>query len=84
MSNQSYLNEATKKQQKEDEDYVIKAHDLKLALEKFIAKHGETARVGLFFHDEDLGEIIPYQVRDVNDDFYDYERGDVLNIELLQ
>lgn len=68
---------------KVDDENTWNVNDLILALERFKAEHGDAARVALIHQEED-GEIIPYQVEDVDDAFYDYERGDVCNIQLTQ
>lgn len=62
---------------------VWNVNDLILALEKFKAEHGDAGRVALIWQDED-GEIHPYQISDLDDAFYDHERGDVCNIQLTQ
>jgi len=67
---------------RDDHATPINVNDLILALEKFRAEHGDAARVSLFFHDGN--EIHPYQIGNVDDAFYDYNRGDVCNIELVQ
>lgn len=83
METQSFVHPDSKENISEESN-TFNVNDLILALERFKAKHGDSARISLFFNDEELGEIVPYQVIDVNNAFYDYERGDVCNIELGQ
>lgn len=79
---QSFLHPDTE-ERINDSDNATNVNDLILALEKFKAEHGDKARVSFFHQDED-GEIHPYQFIDVNDGFYDYDKGDVCSIELTQ
>jgi len=81
---QQYKNEHPDYQIEWQDDKPVTVDQMIIALTKFRDAHGGKGRVSLFFLDEELGEIIPYQPLAINNHFYDYEKGDVCNIEITQ